>query len=323
MIFNFPWNELAISSQKSLVTRRIYDSSPYDIFIARTYDENYQVIIKVNKNYINQLSNLRINISSIKIDIVKQSNYEFLILIKLLDQSLIGIFDSILNIILSESVYEEAESAMVHKFLQQLKRWQKFMSISKTSMLSEDKIRGLIAELTFLLELLINNPLLKQEIIEAWYGPDRLHHDFIFDNTAIEVKSVSNLDKKSVTISSEYQLESNSNQLFLRVYCILKSSVVAESAVNINMIIKNISEKLDINERSRFDEKLIECGYIPNEKYDEFNYEIQLINNYKVNEDFPKLCSSDLANGVLNVKYDIDLNKIEKFSMDLPSNIMD
>ena len=240
MIFNFPWNELAISSQKSLVTRRIYDSSPYDIFIARTYDENYQVIIKVDKNYINQLGKLRINISSIKIDIVKQSNYEFLILIKLLDQSLIGIFDSILNIILSELVYEEAESAMVHKFFQQLKRWQKFMSTSKTSMLSEDKIRGLIAELTFLSELLFDNPLLKQEIIEAWYGPDRLHHDFIFNNAAIEVKSVSNLDKKSVTISSEYQLESNSNQLFLRVYCILKSSIATENAVNLNVIIKNI-----------------------------------------------------------------------------------
>ena len=322
MIFNFPWNELAISSQKSLVTRRIYDSSPYDIFIARTYDENYQVVIRVDKNYINQLSNLRINISSIKIDIVKQSNYEFL-LIKLLDQSLIGIFDSILNIILSESVYEEAESAMVHKFLQQLKRWQKFMSTSKTSILSEDKIRGLIAELKFLSELLIDNSLLKQEIIEAWYGPDRLHHDFIFNNTAVEVKSVSNLDKKSVTISSEYQLESNSNQLFLRVYCILKSSVAAENAINLNTIIKNISEKLDINERSQFDEKLIECGYIPNEKYDEFNYKIELINNYQVTEDFPRLCSSSLANGVLNVRYDIDLNKIEKFIMDLPSNIMD
>lgn len=323
MIFNFPWDELAISSKKSLVTRRIYDSSPYDLFIARNYDENYQVIIRVGKNYINQLSNLRINISSIKIDIVKQSNYDFLILIKLLDQSLIGIFDSILNIILSESVYEESESAMVQKFFQKLKRWQKFMSSSKNSILSEDKIRGLIAELMFLSEMLNNNIFLKQEIIESWYGPDRLQHDFIFNNVAIEIKSVSNLDKKSVTISSEYQLESNSNQLFLRVYCILKSVVAAENTINLNMIIKNISEKLDINERSRFDEKLIECGYIPNEKYDEFNYNIDLINNYVVSEEFPKVCSSSLDNGILNIKYDIDLNKIEKFIMDLPSNIMD
>lgn len=323
MTFNFPWKELTTSSQKSLVTRRVYDSSPYDIFIARAYDENYQVIIKVNKNYINQLAKLRINISSIKIDIVKQSNNEFLILIKLLDQSLISIFDSILNIILSESVYEATESAMIHKFLQHLKRWQKFMASSKSSMLSEDKIRGLIAELTLLLELISDNPFLKEEVIESWYGPDRLQHDFIFNRVAIEVKSISNMDKKTVSISSEHQLESNVDQLYLRVYSIVKSSLAAENVVNLNMIIKKISEQLDINERAIFDEKLIECGYIPNEKYDELYYRAGLINNYEVTEEFPKLSSSGLANGVLNVRYDIDLNKIESFIKPLPNNIMD
>lgn len=323
MKFNFPWDELAISSKKNLVTRRVYDSSPYDVFIAKAHDENYQVIIKVDKNYINQLSKLRISISSIKIDVVRQSNYEFLILIKLLEPSLIGIFDSVLNIILSESVYEETKGAMVNKFLQQLKRWQKFMATGKSSMMSEDKIRGLIAELTLLSELISNNPLLKEELIESWYGPDRLQHDFIFNSVAIEVKSVSNLDKKSVSISSEHQLESNLDQLYLRVYSIVKSSVAVENSVNLNRIINNISKQLDINERARFDEKLIECGYVPNEKYDELNYRVELLNNYEITENFPKLTSSSLANGVLNVKYDIDLNKIESFSVELPNNIMD
>lgn len=323
MILNFPWTELVVSSEKKLVTRRIFGLTNYDIFITKDYDENYQIIIKVKKNYINQLNKLRINISSIKIDIVKQSAYEFLVLIKLLDQRLIGIFDSILNIILSEAVSEENESAMVHKFLQQIKRWQKFMSVSNISMLSEEKIRGLIAELTLLSELLTEHPLIKEDIIESWYGPDRLQHDFIFNNSAIEVKSISNLDKKSVTISSEHQLESNTDKLFLRVYCILKSTTDTESSINLNKLIRGISENLDVNERSRFDDKLIECSYIPNEKYEDFNYRVELVNTYEVIKEFPKLCSTDLSNGVLNVKYDIDLNKIENFVKSLPANILD
>lgn len=323
MILNFPWNEIVTSSEKNLVTRRIYDLSSYDIFITKNYDENYQIIIKVRKNYVNQLNKLRINISSIKIDVVKQSDYEFLLVVKLLDKNLIGIFDSILNIILSEAVGEETESAMVNKFLQQMKRWQKFMSASNNSMLSEEKIRGLIAELTLLSELLDEHPLIKEEVIESWYGPDRLQHDFIFNNSAIEVKSISNLDKNSVTISSEHQLESNTNQLFLRVYCILKSNASTVSSVNLNKLIREISEILNINERSKFDKKLIECSYIPNEKYDDFSYEVELVNNYEVLEGFPKLCSADLSNGVLNVRYDIDLNKIKNFVQALPNNILD
>lgn len=322
-MYNFPWNELGTPIDDKLITRRIYERSSYDIFIARDKDRKNILMIMVKKNYLNQLNKYKININSIKIDIFQKSEDFYYLTVKLLDDGLLEIFDNILKLIFSKSIAENEEKLMIESFLQQLKRWQKFMSSNRGVLLSEEQVRGLIAELTLLLELVRANPLLKEEVIESWYGPDRLQHDFIFNNTAIEVKSISNLDKKAVTISSEHQLETNLNGLYLRVYSVLKSNPLVQDTTNLNALIDSIYKQLDLNEKSYFDKKLIDCGYVPNEKYEDFNYCVNLISNYLVTSEFPKICSSQLDHGVIGVRYDIDLNKIEKFSMDLPSNIMD
>ncbi len=321
-MYNFSWNELSVPTDDKLITRRIYELSSYDIFIAKDKDRKNILMIMVKQNYLNQLNKYRININSIKIDIYQKSEGDYYLTVKLLDDSLLEVFDNILKVILSKSVTKNEEKLMVQSFLQQLKRWQKFMSSNRGALLTEEQIRGLMAELTLLLELITKEPLLREEVIEAWYGPDRLQHDFIFNDVAIEVKSISNLDKKAVAISSEHQLETNLNRLYLRVYSVLKANPFVDTT-NLNTLINNIYTKLDLNEKSFFDKKLIDCGYVPNEKYEDFNYRIDLINNYLVTSKFPKICSSNLEHGVINVKYDIDLNKVEKFSVDLPSNIMD
>ena len=323
IMHNFPWNELEAPKDDSFITRRIYAQKSHDIFIARDKDKKNILVMMVKENYLDQINKYKININSIRIDVFEKSKDCFFLTVKLLDDNLLEVFDNILKVILSKSIVEHEEKLMIQSFLQQLKRWQKFMSSNQASLLSEEKIRGLVAELTLLSELLSDNPLLGQEVIEAWYGPDRLQHDFIFNNIAIEVKSISNLDKKSVTISSEYQLESNLNKLFLRVYSVLKSNALVQDTLNLNSLIDNIYKKLDVGEKICFDKKLIDCGYVPNEKYDDFNYRVDVINNYLVTNVFPKICSSQLDHGVINVRYDVDLNKIDKFSENLPNDIMD
>ena len=37
-MYNFSWNELSIPTDDKLITRRIYELSPYDIFIAKNKD---------------------------------------------------------------------------------------------------------------------------------------------------------------------------------------------------------------------------------------------------------------------------------------------
>lgn len=44
--------------------------------------------------------------------------------------------------------------------------------------------------------------------VEAWLGPEKSHQDFIFGNTAVEIKSLSGTERSTVRISSEDQLKS-------------------------------------------------------------------------------------------------------------------
>ena len=90
--------------------------------------------------------------------------------------------------------------------LANIRRWKAFLA-GRGQQLSADGVRGLFAELLFLGEL-IDRKMPSKDAVDAWLGPERFHQDFIFGNTAVEVKSLSGAERNSVRISSEDQLES-------------------------------------------------------------------------------------------------------------------
>lgn len=100
--------------------------------------------------------------------------------------------------------------------LAHIRRWKTFLS-GRSQHLSAEDVRGLFAEIVFLTEL-IDREMPSNAVVEAWLGPERSHQDFIFGNTAVEVKSLSGAERSSIRISSEDQLESPNDALFLRVY---------------------------------------------------------------------------------------------------------
>ena len=91
------------------------------------------------------------------------------------------------------------------------------MAGKKGRVLSAEEVRGLFSELKFLQQMLgeMNNEL---DVLEAWQGPETSHQDFIFSDTAVEVKSLSGRERNAVKISSEDQLESLNSSLFLKVF---------------------------------------------------------------------------------------------------------
>lgn len=94
-----------------------------------------------------------------------------------------------------------------------------------------EEVRGLFAEIVFLMEL-IDRQMSSGAAVEAWLGPERSHQDFMFGNTAVEVKSLSGAERSSVRISSEDQLESLNDALFLRVYRLSSLADAARSTVS-------------------------------------------------------------------------------------------
>ncbi|MDO8290607.1 MAG: PD-(D/E)XK motif protein [Parvibaculum sp.] len=195
--------------------------------------------------------------------------------------------------------------------LAHLKRWKTFMS-GRSQHLSAEEVRGLFAELVFLLELLGRRR--APSAVDSWMGPEKSHQDFIFGNTAVEVKSLSGAERSTVRISSEDQLESLNDRLFLRIYRLsdLPDSQVARS---LNQIVLEVQRALDDAQAvEAFDRKLVAYSYAPIPEYDQPSFVVSEIRTCRVNDGFPRLIRSQLPEGIGRVGYDVKLESLTPYN---------
>lgn len=198
--------------------------------------------------------------------------------------------------------------------LAHLKRWKVFLAGRNGQHLTDQAIRGLFAELVFLRELI--REMGSEAAVEAWLGPERSHQDFIFGNTAIEIKSLSGAERSEIHISSEDQLEALNDYLFLRIY---RLSALAEAvgALSLNEIVTRAQLELASAESVvLFDQKLVAHGYAPLPEYDEPKLSVSDISTYQIGEGFPRLIRSKLPQGATKVSYSIRLEAIETYTVD-------
>lgn len=198
--------------------------------------------------------------------------------------------------------------------LAHIRRWKTFLS-GRSQHLSIEEVRGLFAEIVFLTELIDRN-MSSIAALDAWLGPERSHQDFIFGNTAVEIKSLSGAERSSIRVSSEDQLESLNDALFLRVYR-LSSLADATGARSLNAIIASVQTQLgEADAIEAFDRKLVAHGYAPLPVYDEPCFVVSELRNYRVSDGFPRLMRSQLPTGIANVAYDIKLETIALYECD-------
>lgn len=199
--------------------------------------------------------------------------------------------------------------------LAHLRRWKAFLAGRNARLLSPEEIRGLFGEL-HILRLLYQRTLPQVAAMEAWCGPDDAHQDFIFSNRAIEVKSFSGRERSTVRISSEDQLESLADELFLLTQQ-LSSQPSAGNALSLNGIVELISRELvDADAIEKFTDKLAGVGYVPLVEYDVPRFIVGNLQGYRVVDGFPYLIRSDLPPGITKVSYDVRLEAIASFSCD-------
>ncbi len=205
---------------------------------------------------------------------------------------------------------EESYNFVLNLFI----KWQKMMKSSSNNILSQEKVKGLIAELIILYDELQNNNNIL-ELINAWKGPEGYYQDFIFFNTWFEIKAISKRSEK-ITISSIEQLDvCNDGKLF--TVQLDKIDNQRNNSITLNKIVKMIEEKLnfDINLFYIFRDKLTSLGYVYSEEYDKLIYEIGNITIYLVDKNFPRIRRYDISNKIGKVKYEIILSTINKWSM--------
>ncbi|UDM62728.1 PD-(D/E)XK motif protein [Pseudoalteromonas piscicida] len=307
-----PWNDIKtpvedLSVRQIKISRHLplywgKDSSGHCVFIYEMSEDGAEIF---QKNMV--------SIHGIKIDyrLLSTTGNQGLILVleKHVDQDL---FYSLCETLIHELSEVSDPLVGLSVALSQIKRWKAFMAGKKGQVLSAEEVRGLFSELKFLLQMLgeMNNEL---DALEAWQGPETSHQDFIFSDTAVEVKSLSGRERNAVKISSEDQLESLSSSLFLKVFRLVDMPE-SKASISLNELVNAVEEMLTEAEAiEMFDTKLAKAGYVQMLAYDKPKFIVAEEQTYRVERDFPKIIRSELHTGLTRVGYEIKLESVRNF----------
>ena len=307
-----PWNDIKTPAE-DLSVRQIKISKHLPLYWGKDSSGHCVFIYEMSKDGAEIFQKNMVYIHGIKIDyrLLSTTGNQGLILVleKHVDQDL---FYSLCETFIHELSEVSDPLVGMSVVLSQIKRWKAFMAGKKGRVLSAEEVRGLFSELTFLQKMLgeMDNEL---DALEAWQGPETSHQDFMFSDTAVEVKSLSGRERNAVKISSEDQLESLSSSLFLKVFRLVDMPE-SKASISLNELAKSVEETLTEAEAiDMFDTKLAKAGYVHMLAYDKPKFIIAEEQTYRVTSEFPKIVRSELNSGLTRVGYEIKLESVRGF----------
>lgn len=212
----------------------------------------------------------------------------------------------------SDSLLEEIEQSPENAGLAastQLAKWRALFNLEHSKALSTSEEIGLICELQTMLELLEDG---QQNAFFRWTGPDSQHHDFRFEDRAIECKATTVEKGFPVAIHNARQLESEpGRKLLLRV-------AKYEASPNGEITLRSLVTQLLQRKELPADEFLIELkkvGYsLPawGEEDDDSPYHLLETQTFEVTNEFPKISPDAQSDRIESVQYTIELTEPER-----------
>lgn len=212
----------------------------------------------------------------------------------------------------SDSLLEEIEQSPENAGLAastQLAKWRALFNLEHSKALSASEEIGLICELQTMLELLEDG---QQNAFFRWTGPDSQHHDFRFEDRAIECKATTVEKGFPVAIHDARQLESEpGRKLLLRA---AKYETSPNGEITLRALVTQLLQRKEVPA----DEFLIELkkvGYsLPasGEEKDESAYHLLEIQTFEVTNEFPKISPDVLSDRIESVQYTIELTEPER-----------
>jgi len=308
-----PWDDIAVPSSDFNV-RQIAGKTAVPCFWGRDAGGACLFIVELQGDHAAQYRKNAITVNGIDIDLRAGDQGQQRLVLALERQVDRDLFEGLCRTLASSLEHAADSASSLAVSLAHVRRWKTFLA-GRSQHLSAEEVRGLFAEITFLLELL-DRQMPSTAAVEAWLGPDRSHQDFIFGDTAVEIKSLSGAERNTVRISSEDQLESLNDALFLRIYR-LSSLVDAAGICSLNEIVATVQARLgEADAVEAFDRKLVANGYAPLPDYDQPRFVVSEVRSYRVREGFPRLMRSQLPAGIASVAYDIKLEAIASYECD-------
>lgn len=317
MIYShLPWDSIK-SPASDINLLRIDATHPQDFSWGKDSAGRLLLVLKLPMNSEHDLSVRNIVLTGIKSDIFRiEATGEAYFQLALQSKDSADIFYTLCSDLIEKTRAITTAEAALSLVYSRLDRWRVLLSKTNPSLLSPQEIQGLFGELKFLEECIDDGRISTEAAIEGWQGPLGAPHDFIFDQAAIEIKSISGSSADSVRISSELQLTTHLITLHLRVIFLAQDADCNRGA-SLNTLVRELRDKIQAHDLVQFfDQRLSEIGYIDIPEYGYPCFSVMQNRTYHVREGFPRITPELLPGGISNVAYDISFSSIAGYICD-------
>jgi hypothetical protein len=312
---NNPWDQIT-TPLTDVNARRIDHTHKLDFFWAKDHLGHFLFIYEfpasnnITKSNLPDIKGMQIfsiisaddpNINRLIILLKEQSNWE--------------IFLSLCQDLMQATRSTQDSPAAIQIILRRLKRWQEFLKKERPDILTEEEIKGLIGELLFLKWYLI--PVFGcDQSVKFWQGPEGSPQDFNVGESVIEVKCQSGSSPPVVKISSINQLCPVFPEMYLMIFTLGKIPPEDKNAINLPSLVSDIRtslEAISANSIERFNDLLYMIGYTDSDRYLEYSYIVVNQKMFKVRDGFPRICSNQIPDGIVQLSYSINLTACASF----------
>lgn len=249
--------------------------------------------------------------SSIEVKQFKKGSYKA-IQFSLTNEELSGLFYKFCEDIVEQTSILKNKSDGYNTVVRRYSMWRKMFLRNDKKLLSETEIMGLIGEIMFM-KGEMKNRFGIEKALESWSGQELTHKDFSFDNSWAEVKTISS-GNLTIKISSLEQLESDKDGEL--VVTILEKMSPEYNGITLNkLILETASEFFDDDTRDLFMSKVFMQGFVFNDYYDDFVYELRGTHRYSVTSKFPRLTRENVPDAILKASYEINRSDIQAYEI--------
>lgn len=313
MFSRLPWDAIT-SPATDLNLIRVDDTHPHDFSWGKDAAGKLLLVLKFRTAKIDELKKRKLELNGIKTDIRRvPTTEETYFQLALQSTENADIFYTLCNDLIEKTRTVSNIHAALTLIYARLNCWRTFLSRANRNLLSAQEVQGLFGELKFLEECIDEKHVSIQAAIEGWQGPLGAPHDFIFGQSAVEMKSISGSQADSVRISSESQLTTHLQTLHMRVV-FLAQDTDCRMGLSLNGLIRQLREKIRDNDLiSTFDSRLFEVGYIDIPEYDFPCFSIAQIRTYEIRNGFPRITPESLFSGISDVSYSIRFSSITEY----------
>jgi hypothetical protein len=313
-----PWGEIpAPSATEAVNARRVDADLKWDFFWGKDVDNHCLLLLTYDASSRSSGHLPKVKGIDLKTAPTTDDQREMLVYC-LADSAQRDIFYKLCRDIVDSSASAVDERDAVAIAVRRTWRWHHLLRGGSSGLLKAEEQKGLIGELLVLERFLLPN-ISAADALQAWHGPLHAPKDFELAGVCIEAKARRGPAKPFVSISSEYQLDTDGTEaLFLNVVELDRASSDSDKACTLTEIAQRLLERiaeLDQAETEVYETLLLAAGFGWSDDYSEFRWHEGPSHIYAVSADFPRIEAADLRTGVGEVKYQISLQDCGPFEV--------